>query len=299
MDSSRASSAASTILFDSDLPSPDITFDSAAAVFDRLYHPGFTDDALVVGHVSPDDFQALEAERDARGRKCRFFFLREAEMVIVTIPTGPHEQLHISFTINLNRAMSRMGVENEWEWMAAEMYSASSGSAGEGDASGGPASVRTVIDWPTLVIESGYTQTIQSLRAKARWWFAASGHRIKVVLLVKMHLSQSSVQVEKWTEPAPTGRPGATTTRRSVQTGQAAWQPVRRQVLEVLWTGATPIRAVPREDRANPALYRVNGGPLTLGFAELFLRAPVGGEHDFVLTDLELQHIAARAWKRL
>ncbi|CAK7204179.1 hypothetical protein SEUCBS139899_006933 [Sporothrix eucalyptigena] len=296
----------STILADNDLFTPDFFFDSATGVFDRLLdrlgHPPYTTDTAdtyVVGRVSADDFQALKDERDERGRKFRFFFLREANIVIVTIPTGAHEQMHVTLSYDLDRAMTRMGVENEWEWTAAEAYTTSNGSEVEGDATGGPTSPGGLNEWPTLVIESGYSQSIQSLRNKAMWWFHQSGHRMKVVLLIKMNIRNSSIHIEKWTERAAARLPGARTTRLSARTGQAGgWQAECRQIVDILWTGPAPIRQTPNQARADPALYHVAGGPLTISFADIFLRPPVGGEHDFVVTVLELQRLAARAWKK-
>lgn len=40
--------------------------------------------------------------------------------------------------------------------------------------------------WPTLVIETGYSQSIIALRQQMRWWFTASQHRVKIVLLIKL-----------------------------------------------------------------------------------------------------------------
>jgi hypothetical protein len=59
-------------------------------------------------------------------------------------------------------------------------------SEGEGDSSRKPKSMRTdKHQYPTLVIQAGWTQTLEKLRQKAEWWFAKSGGDVKIVLLVK------------------------------------------------------------------------------------------------------------------
>jgi hypothetical protein len=76
-----------------------------------------------------------------------------------------------------------------------------SGSSGEADASGGPfvAGVGELQDWPTLVIEAGYSQTLnRRLRDQVAWWFRASAHQVKIVLLIKMDpASPGEILIEK------------------------------------------------------------------------------------------------------
>ncbi|CAI4219750.1 unnamed protein product [Parascedosporium putredinis] len=69
-------------------------------------------------------------------------------------------------------------------------------------------------DFPTLVIEAGYSQSWASLRAKGRWWFEASDYAVKIVLLVKMDRSIAQIRIEKWKAmEQPRTRPSRATTR--------------------------------------------------------------------------------------
>jgi hypothetical protein len=50
-------------------------------------------------------------------------------------------------------------------------------SSGEGDSCRKPESMRPCKDqYPTLVIEAGWSQTLQNLQEKARWWFDESNN---------------------------------------------------------------------------------------------------------------------------
>lgn len=57
--------------------------------------------------------------------------------------------------------------------------------------------------WPTLVIESGMTESLERLvRQDARWWFRNSHSDVKYVLIISIHTGENRVvQLEKWGSP--------------------------------------------------------------------------------------------------
>lgn len=290
---SRSASTAPTFVANNGFPAANSIFDRAGRVFDRLAQLPPDCDSYAIGHVTLANFRSLEAERDRRGRKVRFLFDKDAELVIVTIPTLSHETMHAQLMAAIHQEIVGMHLHREWALLAATTYlsASGSGSSGEGDSSGLPKSRAGTSTWPTLVIEAGYSQTLASLRAKANWWFPASGHLMKVVLLVKCVRQESRIDIEKWVERPAQQRLGATTTRHFAQVG-----PICHQSLSVVWAGPLPIADAPVVDRENEAMYRVVGGPLTIAFEDLFLRPPVGIEHDLVVPDIELRDMAAFLW---
>ncbi|KAJ8126979.1 hypothetical protein O1611_g6658 [Lasiodiplodia mahajangana] len=84
---------------------------------------------------------------------------------------------------------------------------------GEGDSSGGPVSKRGLKgSWPTLVIEAGVSESSSTLREDMRWWFLASNHNVKIVLLTKFDHQNQTIIIERWEEELQ-NRQGATRTR--------------------------------------------------------------------------------------
>lgn len=165
-----------------------------------------------------------------------------------------------------------------------------SGGAGEGDSSGGPLPQRGGTgDWPTLVIEAGYSQTLDDMRRVMRWWFGASNHQVKIVLLAKFDRGARSIILEKWVEGPARTRPGATTTRAA-----AAPEPTRRQLITI-----AQVAGVSGANRLNPLSYSVTGGPLRLEFDLLFLRQAGQGEGDIIFSIQELQRYAVGVWRRV
>ncbi|CAK7212919.1 hypothetical protein SCUCBS95973_001623 [Sporothrix curviconia] len=279
---------------------PQVRFSGVAALFETLAALPAVCDGLVVGGVSAKAFQAIAAERDRRGRRLRLMFLPSTGCAIITIPTAPHERAHVTLYVQVARAVEDMVPVGEWEAFGATtmpMSGMSAAGQGEGDSGGGPR-IRgdgSEVPWPTIVIEAGTTQTLSSLRVKARWWFEASAYKVKVMVLVKVIRATHVLHIEKWTAAAATTpRRGATTTRAS-HMAQAV--PTMEQLVIVRWAGALPLPQVRRLDRTFSD-FQVEGAPLVLHFHELMDRAPVAGtsEQDVLISERDLQVVARQVW---
>ncbi|KAK0610038.1 hypothetical protein B0T17DRAFT_125510 [Bombardia bombarda] len=76
--------------------------------------------------------------------------------------------------------------------------------SGEADSTGRPESrLDPANQWPTLVVLAGVTQEIEHMREDMRWWFRASGHEVKIVVLAKLRREPDKIReilLEKWVE---------------------------------------------------------------------------------------------------
>jgi len=176
-----------------------------------------------------------------------------------------------------------MGLWRSWKDIASATFSAQQGHSGqrgkEGDSTGGPKPQRATKNaWPTLVIEAGVSQALWELRLDMQRWFSMSDHQVKIVLLAKF--DGTKILLERWEEEMQT-RPGATTTRRSLQ----HLAPVLRQTITIT-----------RNTTTDPISYNVTSGALVLSFRLLFLRDPGPGEGDFVISVQELEEYAENIW---
>ena len=111
--------------------------------------------------------------------------------MIITVPTWGHEGLHGQLDQDLYDDAVSMGLSQEFLRVGSTTFmdrdaNGNITSAGEGDSCRAPRSMRrNEDDYPTLVIESGWSQTWPKLQEKARWWFDKSNGDVKIVLLVK------------------------------------------------------------------------------------------------------------------
>ncbi|CAK7272741.1 hypothetical protein SEPCBS57363_005302, partial [Sporothrix epigloea] len=154
--------------------------------------------------------------------------------------------------------------------------------------------------WPTIVFEAGYSQSEESLRAKMSWWFQASNHNAKIVVLAKAfpQTLEKRLKIEQWQErSAEAVRSGATATRHSTAAAGAALQPTCLQATNISWAGLVPFHEATLAQVTDRQQYNVVRAPLVLEFGLVFLRPAVGPrEHDFEFPTELLQHYAASVW---
>ncbi|VUC24273.1 unnamed protein product [Clonostachys rosea] len=243
-----------------------------------------SNDVLYVEGVSAEDFANIEK---LRGENLPFRlknFSQAERLLIITVPTLCNERMHSTLYDYIKYEIAAMGLRYSWSNLnAATMRAENGGSVVEGDSAGVPTGPNGDAQrWPTLVIEGGYSQSINALVRQAKSWFIASQHQVKIVLLMKLNRSPpGEIIIEQWKELRSQGRPGATTTR-----GFDSLVPSRIQRITIQKT-------LPSADPWNSMSYRVSRGPLELEFADIFLRAPGPGEGNIVVGDQDLRELGA------
>jgi len=120
----------------------------------------------------------------------------------------------------------------------------------------------------------------------AKWWFSASDHQVKIVLLAKLVRHRRRIILEKWVETVQAPRPGPVT--RAAAHFANTPQPHCAQEITINWAGNTPNL---------PASYVVTSGDLQLDFDLLFLRPPGPTEGYILITVPRLQLWASRVWE--
>ncbi|KAI2615393.1 hypothetical protein GGR54DRAFT_642414 [Hypoxylon sp. NC1633] len=175
---------------DTETPPP-VKFAGAKILFQSQIQSGRDDDVLVVTDVTLEQFELIEKARDKYGRKTKFHYRAGANILIITIPTGLHEGLHLE----LYEGFVRRVPIDSWTSKGGKTFKTSDHpggpDGGEGDSTGGPVPARVGLNkWPSFVIEAGHSSSISLLRTKMRWWFSASNHDVKLVLLAKSYRAE-------------------------------------------------------------------------------------------------------------
>lgn len=248
---------------------------------------------LTLTDVSFSDFSAIESERDLRGRsiKLRHWDAR-SQALVIALPTPGHRALHYELTRALDLQLRSMGIADKWADIGGATYTTRDfgegrggrhrhRSSAEGDTAGFPVAGLAVSNsWPTLVVLSHTSPAVESLYAAVRWWFAASEHYVKIVLVERWDGERRRIVVEKWEE------------EEEEENAQA--EPVCRQTI-----------AIARRDAASDLnevdSFVVDGGALELSFRHLFGKDPVTelGEGDIFFSVWSLQRFARNCWYSL
>ena len=121
-----------------------------------------------------------------------------------------------------------------------------------------------------------------------QWWFSASDHQVKIVVLAKLRTDTQQIVLEKWQE-APQQQQQQQQQRRVTRATSSinGLRPVLQQEITISKIG---------QDTRDYLSYSVTRGALRLSFELLFLRPPGPGESDVVVEVEDLQKMACQAW---
>jgi hypothetical protein len=234
---------------------------------------------MIFRPVKTNDLLKIERARENGkiDRGVRLTHYVDWDILILKVPTAKHEIAHGNFSDQyLVFQTGLMGLRRELTRLGSTTFKTSRMSK-EGDSAFKPRSMRPhETDWPTIVIESGWSESLTRPREDARRWLENSRGNIKIVLLISIGRRARTMIIEKW-ENRPVPANGPATRSNTTQT-------------------PTQIQAITIDSNSNT----VNGAPLTLEFRKIFLRQAVPPlEHDFTFTTQHLLAYATNFWARL
>jgi len=237
---------------------------------------------LIFRPVTTKDLRKIEREREKGeiDEGVRLTHYVDWDILIVKVPTTKHEAAHRRFSTRFTFRAGLMGLIDElWDVGAATFKTRRMSK--EGDSTFKPLSMRPrETDWPTIVIESGWSESLKRLRRDARIWLEESRGDVKIVLLISIgrRARAGTMTIEKWENgPAPSNRPSTRSNMTQVP---------------------TLIQTITIDSNSNPTA--VHGAPLILGFREIFLRQAVPPlEQDFTFTAQDLSAYATNFWAGL
>jgi hypothetical protein len=251
--------------------------------YDRLQKGDSDQQYLVFARVGVDDLAKIDRARDRMGEHTRLAHYTDIDLLIVKLPSAKHEMAHLSLVHKIIEKLVRMGMPvEEFCGIGANRFRGHNYSK-EGDSTFKPYSRRpNDTDWPTIVFESGFSESLSRLRHDARWWLVESGGDVKIVIIISMKRAQAQAQpmlrIEKW-ELAP--MIGRQFTLRSASNN------LNNNLPRQTSTRIQQITIVPNT---------VPGASLVLEFAKIFLRPAVPPESNITFTGQELSTWAARLW---
>ena len=155
-----------------------------------------TPDCVEFRDVSPENFNKIGKKAGQEGEAVgRFFYFADARLLIITLVTHPHEHLHLFIDCEVAGQARDMGIHKELGSVGTYKALGQAGSSGESDSNFFPELQRSAArgDWPSVVIEAGYSQTEKAARLRAERWLRQSNYIINLILLVRIELSQRMI----------------------------------------------------------------------------------------------------------
>jgi hypothetical protein len=235
---------------------------------------------LIFRLVTTKDLLKIERARENGkiDRGVRMTHYVDWGILIVKVPTAKHEAAHRNFGKELVASAIGMGLKREFFELGATTFKTPRVSK-EGDSAFKPKSIRpNEADRPTIVVESGWSESLTRLRQDAHRWLGKYGGDVKIVLLLSIgrEARAGRMIIEKWENRPPPGNRPAT----------------RSNTTQI----PTQIQAITIDSNSTT----VNGVPLILEFRKNFLRQAVPPlEHDFTFTTQDLLEFATDFWSGL
>lgn len=220
---------------------------------------------LVFTHVPENTFERdlREPARDIP-RYILEAYTKQDNLLIVKMPSGPHENAHGAIQTVINGKLHDMGHAEFGLYVRGSTTVNGRRRAKEPDLSYIPTRLpRGRSDkWPTLVLESGYTDSQGTLTGNAEWWLSESNGDTKIAMTLDIDTKSKRFTIKKF---------------------------------EYSSTGNVEEESVTVHQPYNSNI-QIVGAPMTIPFRKLFLREPVGNEEDIVWNEDSLTYIAEAIW---
>ncbi|KIX01034.1 uncharacterized protein Z518_10100 [Rhinocladiella mackenziei CBS 650.93] len=259
---------------------------------------------LVFRDVKKDDLAEIDAKRESIGRHARMScYTYDNLLIIKLMPSVEHEMVHRNLGENIKFELIQMGIKrNHFPAVGAGRYSRPHSSK-EGDTAYKPATRDQKTDFPTIVLESGLSESLNHLRHDARWWLSDPTSHAEIVLLISIRQQEKMLLVEKWClAPASASRP--TTRAQAASTGSV---PTKVQELMVIQNPTPHLGSTAQASTfgqptvtiqpGTTSAYDVAGAPLVLEFQKLLLRTPIPPERDIFFSPADLAEWADGVWE--
>jgi hypothetical protein len=218
--------------------------------------------------VAKEDLQLIDSTLDMKVKIA--YFYQEELLIVQYMPSAFHETASRAFYGNVQIKIASMGLNALTDYLprgSTRYYGTRSSK--EADEAWAPLPARRGIDdWPTIVLECGYSESLAQLRQDARWWLIESGGEVNIAVVISLNRTTSSMVTEKW-EMALPHHQGPLTTAAAARS---------REPQCIQEVHATPTSVV--------------GGPLVLSFEKIFLRPANPPEQDVVFTDQDFMRTA-------
>lgn len=233
----------------------------------------------------------LDEDRNALdGVGFRFMFEGSAGLIKV-VPSYAHDAITGRLSFSIDRLCIRANVpDTELEWALTTTFRPTVGTRGKKpdncllprsrQGSGGQQQ-----GWPTLVIESGVSESFSKLHDDAKWWFENSGGQVRYVIILCIKRARRTILLQKLQLSCP-GQPASAAMAGSIQ--QMVVPPMPPLVPQ---TAVNQHPFVAQAVTITPTTV-VGSNPIYLHFQALFDRAPQPSQGDIVLDSQRLLYLA-------
>ena len=162
---------------------------------------------IVCRNVGKEQFTSMD-QQNSLGRGISKSYHSNRQILVLKMPTTIQEAAHLTLWQKIWMQLMAMGAEEVMAPCGAGTFRSQSNiSSKEADTAYKPATRTQKSDWPTIVLESGYSESMRRLVVDARWWLVNAGGDVKTVLLIWINGERQALHLERWCLAPPHDRP--------------------------------------------------------------------------------------------
>ena len=158
---------------------------------------------MLINHVSTLSLGRIEEglkRRDLRGQ-LRFTYEVPSESLIIKYMPGVfHEVTTMEFAAEIRAKVAQLPGHSYLSvvGLGAAQFEVPGVIKKQGDYGIKPSSRVLATDWPSLMIEVGYSESLRHLRLDAKIWLIHSAGRTKIVIIIRIGADRNSFDFERW-----------------------------------------------------------------------------------------------------
>ncbi|KAJ6009233.1 hypothetical protein N7522_004249 [Penicillium canescens] len=260
----------------------------AEKLLESLKKNGNGNQWIVVLNLSTRKIQKLDEEHDSSLGGIQYRFQWEGTTgLIKVVPSKAHDATTDKVTRVIDRKLDAMGLDwSDAAWVATATYKPTTSKGKQADQAFLPPARCPVglprSGWPTFVIETGVSESLNRLREDAKRWFVDSQGEVRIVMVIS--IKPAEVTFEKW-QLAPNNAPRPLT--------RVYLDSLRAQSPNIppLIPQPTPIQQPYSAQEVYVEPNRVIGAPLNIPFVALYDRSPGQGEGDILIQMQDFRNI--------
>lgn len=224
------------------------------------------------------DLQTFEADFFYTDEKTFYdSFEHNLQLLVVTMPLCQHEKAIKVFNMLFLKALGQMNNND----LQLDLYGSTDRKSGGRIKSPGQQYLPKVLppgysgDWPTVVIETGWSESKAKLARDASWWLKSGAGEVKNVLTLSVSQTRREIVMEIWD----------VVDRATRQDPQRKAPAVTQHIVLSQATSKSPLM--------------ITNAPLIIDFTKLFLRDPNANnrEDNIVFREDTLEYYALSVWK--
>lgn len=119
-------------------------------------------------------------------------------IIIKFMPSAAHEVTAGLFIDGIKAELLKIPASGKWPIISLGSTRFRSGNKGKEPDGSLRCSSRTSGDWPNVVLEVGYSESVTMLHHDAHWWLRSSTGRTKLVIIIHISKNPNKILIELW-----------------------------------------------------------------------------------------------------